>query len=80
MGGTDQDARCPDLSIAVHGGFLAVRGDGVSVLAEMAELGSDIDVARAREALRASEGKDDADSIDARNRALARLRAAGQEV
>jgi F-type H+-transporting ATPase subunit epsilon len=70
----------PDLSVAVHGGFLAVRGDGVSVLAEMAELGTEIDVRRAREALQASEGKDDPESIDAHNRALARLRAAGETV
>ena len=37
-----------ELRVAVHGGFLSVREDGVSVLAEMAELADDIDVARAR--------------------------------
>jgi len=66
--------------IAVHGGFLSVREDGVSVLAEMAENAEEIDVARARDALaRAGSGADD-ESVAARNRALARLRAAGEQV
>jgi F-type H+-transporting ATPase subunit epsilon len=34
--------------IAVHGGFMEVRKDKVVILAEAAELGSDIDVSRAR--------------------------------
>jgi F-type H+-transporting ATPase subunit epsilon len=38
----------PALRVAVHGGFLSVRKDGVSVLAEMAESAEEIDVARAR--------------------------------
>ena len=42
----------PELKVAVHGGFLSVRPDGVSILAEMAETADEIDVARAREALR----------------------------
>src|SRR5919112_4968292 len=37
--------------VAVHGGFLSERADGVSVLAEMAESAEEIDVARARHAL-----------------------------
>src|ERR1700722_18507058 len=45
----------PELRVAVHGGFLSVRPDGVSVLAEMAEVADEIDVARAREALRQAE-------------------------
>ena len=32
------------LRLAAHGGFLSVRKDGVSVLAEMAEAAEDIDV------------------------------------
>ena len=28
----------PELRVTVHGGFLSVRGDGVSVLAETAEI------------------------------------------
>src|SRR5664279_5522665 len=38
--------------VAVHGGFLSVRKDGVSVLAELAESADEIDVARAHDALR----------------------------
>jgi F-type H+-transporting ATPase subunit epsilon len=34
--------------IAVHGGFMEVRKDKVVILAEAAELGTDIDVSRAR--------------------------------
>lgn len=37
-----------DTYIAVHGGFMEVRKDKVVILAEAAELGSDIDVSRAR--------------------------------
>jgi F-type H+-transporting ATPase subunit epsilon len=66
--------------VAVHGGFLSVRADGVSVLAEMAEDAQEIDVARARQALeRAGNGTDD-ETVDARNRAMARLRAAGEQI
>src|SRR5919199_3236808 len=68
-----------ELRVAVHGGFLSVHRDGVSVLAEQAEIAGDIDVARAREALnRAEADADDPDEVSARNRALARLRAAGE--
>ncbi|HEY2165769.1 MAG TPA: F0F1 ATP synthase subunit epsilon [Jatrophihabitantaceae bacterium] len=67
-----------ELRVAVHGGFLSVREDGVSVLAEMAELADDIDTARARAAL--ERAGDSAEDADARNRALARLRAAGESV
>lgn len=74
-----------DLSVAVHGGFLSVRKDGVSVLAEQAELADDIDVGRARDALNRADsgGESDESAGDAeaaRNRALARLRAAGEQV
>jgi F-type H+-transporting ATPase subunit epsilon len=34
--------------IAVHGGFMEVRKDKVVILAESAEMGSDIDLSRAR--------------------------------
>ncbi|HEY2043722.1 MAG TPA: F0F1 ATP synthase subunit epsilon [Jatrophihabitans sp.] len=66
--------------VAVHGGFLSVRPDGVSVLAEIAESADEIDVSRARAALeRAGDGTDE-ETVAARNRALARLRAAGEQV
>lgn len=75
-----QQADGVEQRIAVHGGFLSVRPDGVSVLAEMAESSDEIDVARARAALeRAGSGSEDG-TVAARNRALARLRAAGEQV
>lgn len=67
------------LTVAVHGGFLSVRKDGVSVLAEMAETGDEIDVARARAAFDAADA-DTPEGAAARDRAMARLRAAGENV
>ena len=64
---------------AVHGGFLSVTENGVSILAETAEISGDIDVERAREALRRAEEGDDDESQAAARRAQSRLRAAGQE-
>ena len=69
-----------ELRVAVHGGFLSVHKDGVSVLAEQAEIAEDIDVARARDQLNCYDADGDADEVAARNRALARLRAAGEQV
>jgi F-type H+-transporting ATPase subunit epsilon len=69
-----------ELRVAVHGGFLSVRKDGVSVLAEMAEPAEDIDTARARAALDRADRESGADGVSARDRALARLRAAGESV
>jgi F-type H+-transporting ATPase subunit epsilon len=69
-----------ELRVAVHGGFLSVHKDGVSVLAEQAEIAGDIDVARARDQLNRYDADGDADEVAARNRALARLRAAGEQV
>jgi F-type H+-transporting ATPase subunit epsilon len=68
-----------DLRIAVHGGFLSVRKDGVSVLAEMAETADEIDVSRARAALNSAD-PDTPEGAAARDRAMARLRAAGESV
>src|SRR5579875_1608975 len=68
-----------DLRVAVHGGFLSVRADGVSILAEMAETADEIDVARARSALDRAD-PDTPEGAAARDRALARLRAAGESV
>jgi F-type H+-transporting ATPase subunit epsilon len=70
----------PELRVAVHGGFLSVRKDGVSVLAELAEAAEDIDVARARESLHRADQDASPEGRAARNRALARLRAAGEAV
>jgi F-type H+-transporting ATPase subunit epsilon len=69
-----------DLVVAAHGGFLSVTDRGVSILAETAEISGDIDVERAREALRrADDAGDDPDARGAARRAQGRLRAAGQD-
>ncbi|TFV50502.1 F0F1 ATP synthase subunit epsilon [Blastococcus sp. TF02A-35] len=70
-----------DLVVAAHGGFLSITGEGVSILAETAEISSEIDVERAREALRRAEGEgDDPEAQAALRRAQSRLRAAGESV
>jgi F-type H+-transporting ATPase subunit epsilon len=69
-----------DLRVAVHGGFLSVTRDGVSVLAEQAELAQDIDVSRARDALNRADPDGSAEEQAAHLRAMARLRAAGEQV
>jgi F-type H+-transporting ATPase subunit epsilon len=68
----------PELRVAVHGGFLSVRPDGVSILAEMAETADEIDAARARTALTRAESDTGPDAESARDRALARLRATSE--
>lgn len=67
------------LVAAVHGGFLSVDHDTVSILAEVAELATEIDVDRARSALTRIEAMPelDAQSREAAERARARIRAAG---
>ena len=58
---------------AVHGGFLSVANNRVSILAEVAELGSEIDSHRAREALArvATEAADEMAEVRARTRLTA---------
>jgi F-type H+-transporting ATPase subunit epsilon len=69
-----------DLVVAAHGGFLSVTERGVSILAETAELSTEVDVERAREALRRAEADgDDPEALAAARRAQSRLRAAGQD-
>jgi F-type H+-transporting ATPase subunit epsilon len=69
-----------DLVVAAHGGFLSVTPTKVSILAETAEISSEIDVERAREALRrAEQSGDDPEALAAARRAQSRLRAAGQD-
>jgi F-type H+-transporting ATPase subunit epsilon len=58
---------------AVQGGFLSVTGERVSILAESAQLGNEIDVAAAR-----AELTDEDEEV--RLRAASQLRAAGQAV
>lgn len=75
-------ARTPDgevVAAAVHGGFISVENDTVSLLAEVAELAHEIDVERARAALEraAGGGEGSEDSlVEAQKRAETRLRAA----
>ena len=68
------------ITVAVHGGFLSVRKDGVSVLAEQAEMAEDIDVQRARQAYDGADPEKGSGDAAARDRAAARLRAAGEQV
>jgi F-type H+-transporting ATPase subunit epsilon len=66
--------RTPDddtVTAAVHGGFLSVTGERVSILAESAELSHEIDVTAAERELHE-------DDEQARARAAGRLKAAGQ--
>jgi F-type H+-transporting ATPase subunit epsilon len=77
-----QEGGGEELVFAVHGGFLSVTEDGVSVLAELAERADEIDVARAQQALERarSAGEDDDEAAAAASRAVSRLRASGQTV
>jgi F-type H+-transporting ATPase subunit epsilon len=69
-----------DVVVAAHGGFLSVTERGVSILAEAAEVSTEIDVERARQALRRAEDVlDDPEGQAAARRAQGRLRAAGQD-
>jgi F-type H+-transporting ATPase subunit epsilon len=63
-------------TLAVHGGFLSITPDTVTVLAEFAELADEIDVARARSA-RDRADTSEPEGASAAARADARLRAAG---
>lgn len=66
---------------AVGSGFFSVADNEVSVLAEQAELGAEIDLAEAREMLAQVQASGDGDNpqVVAERRARARLRAAGAE-
>jgi F-type H+-transporting ATPase subunit epsilon len=64
------------LTVAVHGGFLSITPESVTVLAEFAEFAEEIDVSRARSALDQAD-ESDAEGAAAARRAQARLRAAG---
>lgn len=70
------------LGIAVHGGFLSVTKDGVTVLAEDAQLSDEIDVTRAREAYEAAraQGGESAEAEAELRRARAQLMATGNDV
>jgi F-type H+-transporting ATPase subunit epsilon len=72
-----------DIIFAVHGGFIEVKDDRVSVLARTAEVASDIDVARARNARERAEqalrqAEEDEEAQYALWRAEARIQAAAE--
>ena len=75
-----------EIVAAVHGGFVEVKSNRVTILSDVAELAEDIDVARAREALARVGSSSTASSDDspelaaARRRAEVRLEAAGAPV
>ncbi len=70
------------LGVAVHGGFLSVTKDGVSILAEDAQLSDEIDVTRARAAYEAAKavGGDSAEAENELRRARAQLLATGNDI
>lgn len=74
-GGTDE-------KVAVHGGFVEISNNHVTVLSDVAELASQIDVQRARRAKEAREAElrqeHDVEIEAALRRAHVRLEAAGQ--
>jgi F-type H+-transporting ATPase subunit epsilon len=69
-----------ELVAAVHGGFLSVTRDTVSVLAEVVELAEEIDAARARQSLEDAKSGDDDEAKAKARRATARLRTVGESV
>lgn len=70
------------LGIAVHGGFLSVTSDGVSILAEEAQLDHEIDVQRARDVYERAKaaGTDSAEAEAELRHARAQLLAVGQDI
>jgi F-type H+-transporting ATPase subunit epsilon len=70
------------LGVAVHGGFLSVTKEGVSILAEDAQLSDEIDVTRAGAAYEAakSQGGDSAEAEAELRRAQAQLLATGNDI
>lgn len=68
------------ISAMVSGGFFSVASNEVSVLAEYAELGGEIDLDVARAEYERVSGLEGEEAAVAQRRARARLRAAGQEV
>jgi F-type H+-transporting ATPase subunit epsilon len=71
----------PEVVAAVHGGFVEVKNNKVTILSDVAELADQVDVARAREALArvggSSAADDSPETAAARRRAEIRLEVAG---
>jgi F-type H+-transporting ATPase subunit epsilon len=72
------------IDLAVHGGFVEVSNNKVSILSDAAELSGEIDVSRAQRARDRAEDRlrseHDAEAVAALSRAQARLTAAGSTV
>lgn len=70
------------LGVAVHGGFMSVTKNGVSILAEDADLHDEIDVTKARAAYEGAKarGGDSAEAEADLRRAQAQLLAVGQSI
>jgi F-type H+-transporting ATPase subunit epsilon len=72
------------MDIAVHGGFVEVSENKVSILSDTAEISTEIDVERARAAKERAENSlrstHDAEAVAALSRANARLTAAGIQI
>jgi F-type H+-transporting ATPase subunit epsilon len=70
------------VDVAVHGGFVEVSSNKVSILSDVAELGETIDVARAQQAREQAEERirrgEDGDAEASLRRAEARLAASGR--
>jgi F-type H+-transporting ATPase subunit epsilon len=71
-----------DVFFAVHGGFVEVSADQVSLLTDVAEPADDIDIERATEARRAAkeallQHPDDSEAVASLRRAELRLEIAG---
>jgi F-type H+-transporting ATPase subunit epsilon len=69
-----------DQVVAIHGGFVEVSGDTVTILSDVAELAEDIDVGRAERARREAEREHETHDGEATanlRRAHVRLNAAG---
>ncbi len=71
-------------NLAVHGGFVEVSNNKVSILSDTAEMASRIDIDRARAAKERAEERlrheNDAEAVAALSRAHARLNAAGVQL
>jgi F-type H+-transporting ATPase subunit epsilon len=69
-----------EVKAAVHGGFIEVRNNKVTILSDVAELATDIDVTRARTAKsKADAAGAGSDNALAARRASVRLQVAGAE-
>jgi F-type H+-transporting ATPase subunit epsilon len=69
-----------EIVAAVHGGFVEVKDNRVTILSDVAELADQIDVERAREAARRAGDADDEETAAARRRAEVRLETAGASI